>query len=317
MASEETSNVRHGRHSAPGRHAAPRVEEPSAEAPRAEEPSAAVPTSVPRPQTAQDFGGTTIVDHLGSTSEFVPISDGDQETNMSDAPRPIDVDPEETGSFRRISASEGARLTTRANAGMASSLRPQGTRPIEAVRMSSAGRPKVEHHEVEVQSNKRVYLLLGIGALIVMAIVITLLVRAVGSVEETTEPPVYEQAQATSDAGIDYRGTTYRVVEQAAGKYALVSTSEGSEGTAVLYELAGTPVTLILYNTVFVIPENLPDGTWDLIAHPLGGGSVTQQVTDADGNPIVGQGQITEATLSGDAILVTTNAGEQLSVSLV
>ena len=85
----------------------------------------------------------------------------------------------------------------------------------------------------------------------------------------------------------------------------------------LLYDLAGTPVTLILYNTAFVIPENLPDGTWDLIAYPLGGGSVTQQVTDADGNPIVGQGEIASATLSGDAIQISTTAGEQITVSLV
>lgn len=236
---------------------------------------------------------------------------------MSDAPRPIGVDPEETGSFKRIGASEGARLTTRANASDTASFMAQAVRPVEAVRMSSAGRPKVEHREVEMQSNKRVFLVLGIGALAVMALVIVLLTRAFNSVEETTAPPVYEQVQSTGEDGIEYRGATYSISEQAAGKYALVSTSEGFEGTAVLYELPGTPVTLILYDTVFVIPENLDNDTWDLIAHPLGGGSVTQQVTDADGNPIVGEGQIKEATLSGDVILITTESDEQFSVSLV
>ncbi len=301
MASEETNVARHGRHSAPRKHAAPRVDE-QAEV----------------QEDALDYGGSPVTPQtIHTVPDIVAVADGDQETHMSDAPRPIDVDPGETGSFRRISASEGARLTTRSNAGEVSSLRPQGTRPIEAVRMSSAGRPKVEHHEVEVKSNKRVFLILGLGALVVMGIVFTLLARAVSSVEEVGEKPVYEQVQATGEDGIEYRGTTYRVVEQSAGKYALVSTSEGSEGTAVLYELAGTPVSLVLYNTAFVIPENLPDGTWDLIAHPLGGGSVTQQVTDADGNPIVGQGQITEAKLSGDVIIVKTDSGEELTISLV
>lgn len=326
MATEDSYAPRHGRHSAAGRqagtgrhaaagrHAAPRVKEPVEEV--ATEQVAAIDITPEPPQISEP---PRPLEPLSADIPMatVPIVDGDQETSMSDAPRPIGVDPEETGSFSRINASEGAVLATRANASDTASFMVQTVRPVEAVRMSSAGRPQVEHREVEMQSNKRVYLILGIGALAVMALVITLLVRAARSVEDTGEPPVYEQVQATGDEGIEYRDVTYFITEQAAGKYALASTSDGFEGTAVLYELEGTPVTLILYNTVFVIPENLPDDTWDLIAHPLGGGSVTQQVTDSDGKPIVGQGQISEAVLSGDEILITTASGEKYSVSLV
>lgn len=328
MATEESYVPRHGRHSAAGRHAAPRVEKPKEDvkpvhiAPAEVAPAPVVQEQVPT--TPIDTAETYVPVEPLPTTEFsdipvptVPITDGDQETSMSDAPRPIGVDPEETGSFSRINGSEGAVLATRANASDTASFMAQTVRPVEAVRMSSAGRPKVEHREVEMQSNKRVYLILGIGALAVMALIITLLVRAVGSVEDVDEAPVYEQVQATGDEGIEYRDVTYFITEQAAGKYALASTSDGFEGTAVLYELEGTPVTLILYNTVFIIPENLSDGTWDLIAHPLGGGSVTQQVTDSDGKPIVGEGKISEAVLSGDEILIKTEGGEQYSVSLV
>ncbi|MBR3234853.1 MAG: hypothetical protein IKG11_04470 [Atopobiaceae bacterium] len=252
----------------------------------------------------------------GAIPDLVPIIDGDQETNMGDAPRPIGVDPEATGSFQRIDADSGARLTTRANASETASFRVQNVRP-EAVRMSSSGRPKVEHHEVAVRSNKRVFIILGVAALVVVGIVATLLVRALLSVEKPSDTPVVEQTQATADGSIEYRGSTYFLTQQESGKYALASTSEGSEGTSIIYELTGTPVALILYNTVFVIPENLPDGTWDLIAHPLGGGSVTQQVTDGEGSPIIGQGEITNATLDGESIQISTSAGEELSISLV
>ena len=302
MASEDNGTRRHGRHSAAGKHAVPaaderaveRIEEPLAQA--AYDSDQALPTTIP---------------------ELVPIADGDQETSMNDAPRPIGVDPEATGSFERINAEDGARLTTRINASEAASSRVQNARPVEAVRMSTSGRPKVEHHEVEVKSNRRVFIILGVAALLVVAIIGTLLARALISVEKVNDKPVAEQAQATGDEGIEYRGTTYQLTPKEGGGYSLTSTSDGFEGTAVLYDLAGTPVTLILYNTAFVIPENLPDGTWDLIAYPLGGGSVTQQVTDADGNPIVGQGEIASATLSGDAIQISTTAGEQITVSLV
>lgn len=301
MASEDKGAKRHGRHSAAGKHVMPAAGEQAAE--RSEWPVApvvnddqAIPTTIP---------------------ELVPITDGDQETSMNDAPRPIDVDPEATGSFQRINAEDGARLTTRVNASETASFRAQKARPVEAVRMSTAGRPKVEHHEVEVKSNRRVFIILGVAALLVVAIIGTLLARALLSVEQANDKPVVEQAQSVGDEGIEYRGTTYRLTQKEGGGYALTSTSDGFEGTATLYDLAGTPVTLILYNTAFVIPENLPDGTWDLIAYPLGGGSVTQQVTDADGNPIIGQGEIASATLSGDAIQISTTAGEQVTVSLV
>ncbi len=312
MATEERNTPRHGRRSAAGKHAAPRVSQPATEEQEyvTAEPAAA-PDFTTQPPVAQASA------QYDAIPELVSITDGDQETHMSDAPRPIDVDPQETGSFRKISAEEGARLTTRANASETGSFRAQTARPVEAVRMSTAGRPRVEHHEVAMESNKRVFIALGIAALVVVAIVGTLLTRAFTSVDTDGTKPVSEQMQATGEEGIEYRGTTYAITEQDGGKYALTSSSESSEGTVVLHELAGTPVTLILYNTVFIIPENLPDGTWDLIAHPLGGGSVTQQVTDGDGAPIVREGEIAEASLEGDEIKIKTTTGDTVSVSLV
>jgi hypothetical protein len=326
MAADESSAPRHGRHSAVGRHAAPRVESPAEEtiAP-VEKASVAeaisVPESaVPAVESAAERATGSEMDLMpipdSTLADLVPIIDGDQETRLGDAPRPIDVDPSETGSFERIGAADGARVTTRANASQTASFRLENARPMEAVRMSSAGRPKVERHEVAVQSNRRVFLILGIAAAVVVAIVGTLLTRALLSMEKAPEKVVAEQTQAAGDEGIEYRGTTYQLTKQDKG-YALTSTSEGSEGTAVLCELKGTPVTLILYNTVFVIPENLPDGTWDLIAHPLGGGGVTQQVTDGEGKPVTGKGEISEALLVGDAVRISTTTGEKIDVSLV
>lgn len=301
MASEESGAKGRGRHMGAGKHASPT----SKKAERAEDrtPTAAASSSSAR--AAHD-----------ATPQLVTVTDGDQETRMGDAPRPIDVDPQASGSFSKITAGEGAQVTTRANAGNVASRKSPTGRTIEKVRMSS-GRPHVEHHEVTVESNKRVFVALGIAALLVVAIVGTLLSRALTSVDTEMVKPVSEQMQVSGDEGIEYRGTTYAVSKQKGGKYALTSTSEGSEGAGVLAELEGTPVTLILYNTIFIIPENLSDGTWDLIAHPLGGGSVTQQVTDGEGNPIVREGEITTATLEGDVIKIVSSTGEKFEVSLV
>lgn len=305
MAADENRTPRHGRHAA-GRHAAPRAHED-------------VPTPVesPSPQVAP-APVETVAPRAASTPvsvpDVVPVVDGDQETSMEAAPRPIGVDPAETGSFQRISSDAGARVTTRANASETASFHLENARPMEAVRMSSSGRPKVAHREVEVQSNRRVFIILGVAAALVVALVGSLLTRALSSVDTSGEQTVAEQVQKAVDEPIEYRGTTYALTENGS-TYALTSTSEGSEGTAVLHELKGVPVALILYNTVFVIPENLPDGTWDLIACPLGG--VAQQVTDSEQNPVTGKGEITEATLVGDEVRVVTADGTRTTVSLV
>lgn len=304
MAENENTAPRRGRHAA-ARHAARRVPEPTTDETLAADEEA--------PQLIPSASGTF--------PQVVTIADGDQETHMGDAPRPIDAEASASGSFARIAAEDGARVTTRANASESASLRFENARPVEAVRMSTAGRPKVERHEITVKSNGRVFVGLAIGALLVLVLVGTLLSRALLSVEKVPEQGVEEQTQATGNEGIEYRGVTYAVAQQEGGKFALTSISGESQKPAVLYELAGTPVgdpfVLILYNTVFVIPENLDDGTWDLIAYPLGGGSVAQRVTDGEGKPIVGQGQIEAAELSGDVVEVALVGGGHQTVSLV
>lgn len=305
MAADESAAPRHGRHSAAGRRPVTRAQAPQVADDVWTADASESPATVPF---------TPLGD---AVADVAPLTNIDQELQMGDAPAPIGVDPSETGSFSRIDPSAGARVTTRVNASETASFRAQNSRPMEAVRMSTAGRPHVERRETEVKSNARVFAALGIAAVLVVGIVGWIVTRALLSVEEAPKKQVSEQTQALGEGGIEYRGTTYRFTKQKSGKYALVSSTEGQEGEAVVCELEGTPVTLILYNTVFVVPENLPDGTWDLIAHPLGGGGVTQQVTNGGGEPIIGHGEIKSALLVDDAIQVTTVSGDRTTISLV
>ena len=59
--------------------------------------------------------------------------------------------------------------------------------------------------------------------------------------------------------------------------------------------MSGTPVTLILYNSVIVVPENKSDGTWDVVAYTIGGDSEPVSVVDSSGNAITGTGTIASA----------------------
>lgn len=310
---DESTTPKHGRHAAAGKHAAPRV--PEAEPLVAETPvsepqaplhaAGAVPAAMP----------STPVTRAVSAPVATSALDADQELHMGDAPAPIGIDPSGSGSFSRITAAEGARVTTRANASETASFRSQGARPIEAVRMS-AGRPMVEHHEAAVETNGRVFAILGVSALLVVGFLGWLIARAFGSVDKEPVTVVAEQVQAGATDTIEYRGVSYALEEQSGGTYALTSTSEDQEEPATLCELKGTPVALILYDTAFIMPENLSDGTWDLVAYHLGGGSVTQRVTGADGNPIIEEGEIASAELAGDDIQITTAQGESYTVSL-
>lgn len=294
MAQDQNKAPRHGRHSA---------------APSAPVTTDATADYAPEPQAQTPAADDQIVG-------VVSITDGDQENQMDDAPRPIGVNPSETGSFRRIEANEGARVTTRANAGESAQMRKLTPEAARSRRLGSAGRPKVETHDVAVESNRRVFIALAIAAAVVVAIMGTLIGRALLSVEQAGEKPVIEQMQTAIDEPIEYRGVTYALEEQG-GKYVLTSRAEGAEGSTKVCDLEGKPVALVLYNTAFIIPENLPNGTWDVIAHPLGGGSMTQQVTDSSGQPIVNDGEIDSATLSGDKIVIKTKENREYTVSLV
>ena len=304
MATDDNSTPRHGRHAAARKHAETTPEPEVLD----------VVTVAPKPAAADEPLQSA------APAQVPSVAEGDQELEMGSAPTPVGVNPTETGSFARISAGEGARVTTRANVSDTSSFRAQGTRPIEAVRMSTAGRPHVERHEQEVESNGRVFLMLGLGALLVLMLVGWLLARALVSVDNGGAEEKVEQKQVAPEESIEYYGVTYALGQNNDGTYVLTSTptdEESEEGTTTVCQFKGKPVSLILYNSAFVIPENLPDGTWDLITHPLGGGSVTRQIPDQDGNPLIGPGEIYEAMLINDSIQISTMTGETYTVSLV
>ncbi len=120
-----------------------------------------------------------------------------------------------------------------------------------------------------------------------------------------------EQTQDDENQGISYGGYTYSVQPKADGVgYAFVR-QQGSEEPTVLFDLTGTPVTVVLYNGAFLIPENL-GSSWDVVSWVMGDGSVPQQLT-ANGNPVMGDGTISSAKLEGSTLTLsfdndTTNA---------
>ena len=169
-----------------------------------------------------------------------------------------------------------------------------------------------------------------IGVAIAALVIIVggfLLVRALlGQAKELVEvtsdtyPTEAQQADTSVDetsgevdyGSIEYVDETFSIVP-VEGSEALVATDKnGNQRT--LFVVEGTPVTFFLYDGTLIVPENLQDG-WDVIAYTVDSDAVASQVV-VDGSPVTGEGEITEATLSGNELVIVDSTGSTTRVSL-
>lgn len=231
------------------------------------------------------------------------------------APRPV-LDPAATGSFQRINPSQGAVVTDRHNVEETSEFSVEAIQRAEHVRLHGARRPQVRTHETKVKISRPLTIVLGVIAALVIIAGVRLVLGALSSTNEANQEEAVEQTQVAIDGSIDYHGTIYSLQQQEDGSYALMGQAS-DQGTATAYfSLSGTPVQLVLYNGALLIPENLSDGSWDVIAYTMGAGGMPTQVVDADGNAIVGEGEITSVELQDPNLLVSDSTGATTEVSL-
>lgn len=249
-----------------------------------------------------------------ATSARVPV------TPETETPRPIGVDPAQTGSFRRLDAGQGAMLTTRENAELGHTAAMQalkGGDRIETTRLRAQSRPQVRSRQVKPQGNRKLFVILGAAAAVVIIAAILLVRGALLPSREGDEGGRVEQTQVPTDGTISYDGGTYALTTLDDGSNALAFTADGSQERQTVCSIPGSPVQLVLYNGAFLIPENLPDGTWDVLAYTLGSESVATPVIDLkSGEPISGKGTISSVELDGATLHVTDADGAITDVPL-
>lgn len=238
--------------------------------------------------------------------------------NEQDAPRPV-LDPSATGSFSRISQAQGAQVQTRSNieqmkAAQTSVFSRQEF--TQRARLSQAARPVVQDRRSATKKNGKVFAVVIVCACVVVAAAIFAVNGFLNRQQANAPQGSVEQAQASVDAGITYHDVTYRI-EQNNGVYSLVSYAAGAAEGTTIYTLEGTPVELVLYNGAIVVPQNKPDGTWDILSYMIGAGAIPSQVVGSDGTPIVGQGTISKVQLQDSNLLVTDTQNNTTTVSLV
>ena len=271
---------------------------------------------------SQDVAPAQGATRLSQGAARPPASLGAQdalEAISGDAPRPIGVDPSRTGCFSTLASGQGAVLHDRDSASEAASAARHNFRKGGPVRMNSKARPQVSQRPRSSGSLSRpaVIGIVVVAAAVIVGLVLFVLnaLNTVPTSLDTSSVPLadqrVEQTQDDENQGISYGGYTYSVQPKADGVgYAFVR-QQGSEEPTVLFDLTGTPVTVVLYNGAFLIPENL-GSSWDVVSWVMGDGSVPQQLT-ANGNPVMGDGTISSAKLEGSTLTLsfdndTTNA---------
>lgn len=231
----------------------------------------------------------------------------------------------ETGSFEKITAQQGAVVTDRANAAeMAESTkaRRRSTHAVSSRRLTQAARKNVSHREEQLQTNKNLFIGLGIAAAIIALTLLVIGVRAIRSLSRQGDSAESVSIERTSivytgapsaDDRIAFDGYSYFLSADEAGTH-FYRVAEDDE-PIVFFDVAGTPVSLILYDGAFIISENL-DNTWDVMAYSIGDGSMVSELIDENGEPVSGEGSLVSAELEGSELVLSTDSGQVVRVGL-
>lgn len=264
----------------------------------------------PGQQPSQPVRLPTTAPVAGATRPVVQGASRPATHVSSDAPRAVG----ETGAQGAVTANRGnAAEAARATKGR----RARGAR--RSKRLSAAAGRNVSRREVALddsQHSRKVTVALFVAAAVVVALVSFLLVRAWNSTSNEPEPSTrVERTDAKADQAVSYDGYSYSI-QETSGKYAFVRTSGDDSDPLTLFELAGEPMGIVLCDGAYCIPENLSDGTWDVMAYAMGDGSVATQLMGSDGKAVTGTGKLKSAVLDGTDLVLTDESDNQTRVPL-
>ncbi len=260
-------------------------------------------------QAGATFEGRARVPRFSNNAQAAPVTSTNGATGAyvaEGSPRPIGVDPAATGSFKVIRQGRGAVATTRQTAGRAAEAGRASV--AKTVRAGKGARKRPQPSQAPLP----VLVGIGVAALLVVILAVVLLTalitpKAPEGEAATTSAAVAETVVAAEE-GVEAGGSTYAMRQGEAG-WELVRASGGQDTSLATF--AGTPVSVCLYQGALFIPENLSDGTWDIVCYVLGDGSAATQLLGVDGNPVTGSGTIQSAALDGSNLALTGDGVNQ------
>ena len=210
----------------------------------------------------------------------------------SETPRPVDADSVARGAFAHLEEGQGA---------VKASPHPSGSAHL--------GDNKPE------EMDKRTMALIISGMAVALIMVLAFVIGALNAPPKDADGvQAVEQVAVAADKSVEVRGYSYQIQKRDEA-YQLVEVSQASGAEPVpLGELKGTPAGLVLYDGAIIIPQNLKDGTWDIMAYTIGSG--WSQLMDQKGNATSGKGEVTEVALEGSTLVLGTDSG-RVEVPLV
>lgn len=235
------------------------------------------------------------------------------------APRPVKVGAAASEPLETLTTGEGAVIHDRAHASQTAQVaRKQLHGHSKTPRMKVARRPRVKKHMAPRKKMARpVFIGICIGAAVVVTLLGGIVLAALDAPSTSLGPSTrVEQAQTSGAEGIEYDGYTYNVVQQEDGTWAFVRSSNADASSLTIFTLEGTPVTVVLYNGAFVIPENL-DNTWKVMVWVNADASIPDVLTRGNEEPVQGDGSIASASLNGSNLVLNfdNNATDTIPLS--
>lgn len=235
------------------------------------------------------------------------------------APRPVKIDPSAIEPLDTLTSGEGAVMQDRAHKAETSQRAHRQLQDhTKKTRIKAGVRPRVKKHMAPRKKMARpVFIGICSCAAVVVALLIGIVVAALSAPSTSLGPTQrVEQTQASSEEGIEYDGYIYKVVHQEDGSWAFVrSTSDGSSAITI-FSLEGNPVTVVLYNGAFIIPENL-DNSWKVMVWVNADASIPDVLTRGDNEPVQGNGSISSASLNGSNLVLNFDNDATDTIPLV
>jgi hypothetical protein len=207
-----------------------------------------------------------------------------------EAPQPVDADSIARGSFEQLTEGQGAKAAQRGS-------------------VAHGNHAWHDERDAAPLLSKRVLVVLVTIAAAVICVSVALFLRMFNSSATEANGAAVEQAEAAADGTIAYRESSYALVESVNG-YELAELKGDGSPYMSLGEVPGSPAGLILFDGTLVIPENLPDGTWDVLAYTIGSG--WSKIMSDQKTAQTGTGTISEAHLDGSALRLVVDGSEVL-----
>ncbi|WP_028263666.1 hypothetical protein [Atopobium fossor] len=252
------------------------------------------------------------------TPSVSAVSDKDASSSVTstDAPRPAPLD--DTSSFATLTSNEGAVIPNRttASAGAAAARASRKGTQRSSQKLSHKARQNVSSHTEKATVSRKHLLVVILAALVVVVVVIAASFMLFKKPANNSESTRVERTQASKDDVITYDDYSYATKQNDDGSYSLTRTAQGSSEPLELFKLEGTPVGMVLYDGALIIPENLSDGSWDIVAWTMGDGSVATKVADKDGNPVKGNGVLSKIELKDNSLVLSDDNNASTTVPL-